>query len=133
MDDLMIDRLEILGVTGQQGPITDNIDQSGVAPGKCMDLFERLVCENLPLRAGDTQTILHIFRRFLLIERLNMVDDGDSLPEGPTFRLHQRIVEFILSDEEYVQELGIVSFDIREKSYFLKRVKGQFLSLVNDQ
>jgi hypothetical protein len=102
MDDLMVDRLEILGVTRQQSLITNNINKSEVAPGKGIYLFERLACENLPLSARDTQTVLHILGSFRFVQRPNIMHDCDSFPQSPTFRPYQSIVEFLLPYKEYI-------------------------------
>ena len=51
------------------------------------------------MRTGHAETILDILLRFVPVQRLDVVNDSDSLSQSPAFRTCDRIVKFVLADE----------------------------------
>src|SRR5207249_6507804 len=79
----------------------------------------------------DKQTAVDVVRDFARGKRLQLEASGDSLVQLPHFGLAKHIVEVRLADQDNLQQLGLVGFEVRKQTDLLEDARTEMLRLVN--
>lgn len=98
-----------------------------------MDLFESGGGENFLVATGDAQTMAHIFAGILQIHGVEVIAHGNPLIELTHVAPFEQRAKFGLADEDNLDELVGLSFEIGEEADLFQHRRIEMLGLVDDQ
>ncbi len=99
-----------------------------------MDPLNGFGCEHHPGKlAGQRQTVVDIISAFLQGQRENFVANGDALIQLFQLRFQEAVVQFLLPDEDDLQQLFLLRFQIGQQANLLQHLEAQGLGFVNNQ
>src|SRR5207237_8109973 len=83
--------------------------------------------------AGDGRRVRYVVRRFVRLKRRQFTFDRNALMQLPQFRFSQKVRQLQLSDQDDLQQLRIMCFEIRNDSNLFECRERKVLSLVDDE
>ena len=81
---------------------------------------------------GDSETEFNVLRHFFGGNGADAVAGRDALKQRPVPVFQEGVVEFVLSDQKDVEQLGVLCFDIRQLPDFLQHFVVETLGFVDD-
>ena len=132
--DLGCDAVGVHGETRQQRPIANQIDQPRNAVRQPVDELECLRRERDCRRsAGNRQPVRDVGSDGFPIERLQLVANRHALIELPQSGRPQQGSQVQLADENDLEQLLLVGFEVRQDADLLEHLQRQILRLVDDE
>jgi hypothetical protein len=83
--------------------------------------------------AGDAQPMAHVRGRLLAGERVQVIAAGDALRQLAQLIAVQQLAQFRLADEDDLQQLLGVGFEVGEQAHLLEHVRREVLGLIHHQ
>jgi hypothetical protein len=128
-----IDHGQVAGIAGQQSALGDHVDQPRHATGAGMDPAHGAGLEGETLAAGDAEAVAQVGGGFGRIQRGQVEARGDPLRQLPQFRAREDLAQFRLPEQDHLQQLLGVGFQVGEQAHLFQRIDRQVLGLVDDQ
>jgi hypothetical protein len=128
-----IDPLLALGVGAQQRPITQRVNESRHAVAEAVKLAHERVGKQLPPGARHFEAMSHIGRDLRLAQGSQVIARNDALCHLPQFGTGQHVRQFRLTQQDDLQQLALVGFEIGEQAHLLQNLRREVLRLVDDQ
>jgi hypothetical protein len=113
--------------------VAKDIDLSRYPLGQGKNLGYGATAEQPGITAGDPQPMANQFTSLHKAERGEFIADRNALMHCSVLRFIQDLCKFILTDQENIQQLCVLSLDVRELPDFLQEVLAQTLSFINQQ
>ena len=85
------------------------------------------------LRAGQFQPVLDVLGHLEARERHEMITHRDALAQLAQARAVQAVAQLRLADQDDLQQLAVVGFDVGKQADLFEQFLGQILRLVNDE
>ena len=98
--------------------------------------IERVDCasrEDVVLRAGNPQPVADVRARLVLAERLQVITPRDALRDLPHLGPIEQLAQLRLPDQDYLQQLLLRRFEIRQQAHLLEQLGRKRLRFVDDQ
>ncbi|MFO7713815.1 MAG: hypothetical protein R6V78_05225 [Desulfosarcina sp.] len=133
LDHPCINRFQTGSIPRQQGMIADSIYGAGIARRDSGYLSNCVRFENSAGGPGHLQTVFDVLTGFGFSQRMYVIVDCNPLPDGPVAAVHQRVLEFGLSDKKNVDQLAVAQLDVGKYPDLVQEFTVEALRLVDNQ
>ncbi len=111
-----------LGKCAEQRAVAEQIDQPRNSPAQPEKPGEGRRGEYLVFQSGDREAVRYIRCNIFFRERTQVIACRNSLRELPQLCLFEHFTEFRLSEEDDLEELVFIGFEVRKEPQLLQDV-----------
>lgn len=130
----LVNFLEAVSLTDQEGAIAEPIYFSGDAVGKLVDERHAFRLKaRLDTRPDYLQSVVDIVLGLFIIQGGEEAIDVQPLAELAHLRAAELIAQLVLAYEEDLEEFLVTGFDVRYEAYVVEALVGEQMGLIDDE
>ncbi len=131
MNDVLIETLQLTLASDFQGSVAEGVDDARNAGRDPLHCGNRIGCERHHRRGGGRETSRNVVLYFVARQRVQFNAARNPLIELPQIRLPQHRFEIRLADQNDLQQLGAVGFEVRQQPDLFENRRREMLRLVD--